>query len=267
MIRPVIEYGHLLYDNCTSTAANSLEKFQRKAAIACTGAYKHTSYLSLLSELNWETLASRRRLYKLITYYKITNNIYPSYLSDRLPKPPPPTNYNLRNTRVAQPRFSRLTSSSNSFFPSTTREWNLLPNTTTSLPTVQAFKSIIRGANKFNPYHRQCSGKHGAWLARLRMGLSALNSHRYTYNLINSPICSLCHTENETTYHYFFTCPAHHFARQRLINSLQTTIGIDTSNFPNLLETLLEGAYISKNQYPLLLSVITTFLVDTDRFL
>ena len=34
MIRPILEYGHIIYDNCSSSAAQSLENLQRQAAIA-----------------------------------------------------------------------------------------------------------------------------------------------------------------------------------------------------------------------------------------
>ena len=55
MIRPILEYSHIIYDNCSSSSAQSIEKVQRQAAIACTGAYRHTSSTAHLSELNWET--------------------------------------------------------------------------------------------------------------------------------------------------------------------------------------------------------------------
>ena len=128
MIRPILEYGQIIYDNCSASAAQTIEHIQRKAALACTGAYRHTSYNSLLSELNWERLSKRRQQYKLLTFYKITNHIYPPYLFNLLPQPPP-TTYNLRHTQPLRPPNIRLTSYYNSYFPSTTRAWNLLPAT------------------------------------------------------------------------------------------------------------------------------------------
>ena len=265
MIRPILEYSHTIYDNCSSSTAQSLEKFQRQAAIACTGAYRHTSYKSLLHELNWESLATRRHIYKLITYFKIIHNIYPRYLSNLLP-PAPPTNYNLRNQQPLRPKFTRLTSTFNSFFPSTTRLWNALPQTTRNVQSVTLFKKLVRGTNIKNPYHQLCTNKQGVWLTRLRMGLSALNSHRHYYNYINSPICTLCNEASETTFHYFVICPSHTHARQILFNTLQSIFGIDTNNLQIILPILLEGHHVNPRHHADLLSCIAVYLTDTGRF-
>ena len=265
MIRPVLEYGHIIYDNCSSSAARSLEHLQRQAAIACTGAYKHTSYKSLLSELNWEPLSDRRHTYKLITYYKIKNKIYPRYLVNLLPNPPP-SNYNLRHQQPLRPTHSRLTSTYNSFFPSTTRAWNALPPLTRNTQSINIFKTLIRGINKYNPYHRLCTGTKGVWLSRIRMGLSALNAHRHKYNFINSPKCPLCNLDSETTHHYFFICPSHQGARLTFFNSLQNILGIDTSNHHSLLPTIIEGHYTHPRDHNQLLSIVFSYLEDTGRF-
>ena len=151
MVRPILEYSHIIYDNCSASSAQTIENIQRKAALACTGAYRHTSYTSLLTELNWESLSARRYQYKLITYFKIYHNIYPSYLADLLP-PPPPTNYNLRQTQPLRPPNTHLTSTYNSFFPSTARAWNLLPHQTRHAPSVNVFKRLVRGTITYNPY-------------------------------------------------------------------------------------------------------------------
>ena len=201
MIRPILEYGNVLYDNCPASTGRSIESIQRQAALICTGGYKHTDYKNLLSELNWETLCDRRKLHKLVIFYKIKNKIYPDYLSSYL-KTNQNSTYNLRHTNEQRPRFSRLNNSFKSFFPSTVRLWNNLPSTTRDSNSVNIFKALVRGTNKYNPYHRLCSNKPGIWLTRLRLGLSALNSHRFKYNFIESPKCPTCHAINETTQHY-----------------------------------------------------------------
>ena len=265
MIRPILEYGLIIYDNCSSSAAQTIERVQRQAALACTGAYRHTSYNSLLTELNWESLSSRRHIYKLITYYKIIHNIYPPYLSKLLPQPPPAT-YNLRRPQPLRPKHNRLTSTYNSYFSSTTRAWNLLPDTTRNAPSINTFKILVRGTNKYNPYHPKCTTKQGVWLTRIRMGLSALNAHRYQYNFINSPICTICNEGSENSYHFFISCPAHRNARQTLFQTLQNNFGIDITNYQILLSTILEGHNIHPRHHASLLSCLSDFLSDTDRF-
>ena len=233
--------------------------------IACTGAYKHTCYHSLLSELNWESLSECRHQYKLITYYKIIYNIYPCYLSNLIP-PPPPATYNLRHQPPLRPPNTRLTSTYNSFFPSTTRAWNSLPAQTRQAQTPTLFKKLVRGTNNYNPYHKITTNKYGVWLSRLRMGLSALNAHRYNYNFINSPTCPSCNEENETTLHYFLTCPTYQGARHSLLNTLQTSLGIDTTNNHTLINTILEGHNIHPRHHADLLAIISDYLADTGRF-
>ena len=244
MIRPILEYGDVLYNSMPLSTGRLLENIQRQAAIICSGAYRHTSYEKLLLELGWEALSTRRQNHKLIIFYKIFHHIYPNYLYNCLHLRP--TNpYNLRQQNPIIPRYSRLTISSNSFFPSTTRKWNILPQSTQHAISTTVFKSLIRGKFTKNPYNTLCTGKYGRWLARLRMNLSALNSHRYNYNFISSPTCPYCQTGSETSLHYFFICPAHRLARTTLIIQLQNELGLDTQNLHKLLETILFGKHIN----------------------
>ena len=126
MIRPVFEYGDVLYDNCSLYNAHAIENIQCQAALLCTGGYRHTDYKNLLTELNWERLSDRRKQHKLVILYKIINKIYPTYLYNYL-NTNPNTQYNLRQQPQFRPRKSRLTNSHNSYFPFTVRHWNNLP--------------------------------------------------------------------------------------------------------------------------------------------
>ena len=80
------------------------------------------------------------------------------------------------------------------------------------------------------------------------MGLSALNFHRYHYNFINFPISTLYNEGNETTFHYFVTCPSHTHPRQLLFNTLRTFIEIDTNNLQILLPIILQGHHAHPQQ-------------------
>ena len=48
MIRPILEYGSIIYDGSPDIYLNRLENVQRQAALTCTGAYKHTKHTILL---------------------------------------------------------------------------------------------------------------------------------------------------------------------------------------------------------------------------
>ena len=52
-IRPVLDYGDIMYDPCLKSESEAIEKFQRKAALVCTGAFRITSNERLLNELGW----------------------------------------------------------------------------------------------------------------------------------------------------------------------------------------------------------------------
>jgi hypothetical protein len=82
MIRPILEYANIIYDNTTFELSQKIEHIQRRAGLICTGAYRHTEHRSLLQELGWESLSLRRKNHKLIQYYKIINNHTP------IPHPP-----------------------------------------------------------------------------------------------------------------------------------------------------------------------------------
>ena len=86
-IRPLIEYAAVIFDNCSNNDNLRLENVQRRAALVCTGAMKRTETVKLLSDLNWDTVKSRRNTAKLVLYYKIMNAKAPCYLTNLLPEP------------------------------------------------------------------------------------------------------------------------------------------------------------------------------------
>ena len=49
-----MDYGDIIYDPCLKSESDAIEKFQRKAALACSGAFRITSNERLLNELGWE---------------------------------------------------------------------------------------------------------------------------------------------------------------------------------------------------------------------
>ena len=63
-----------------------LNKVQYEAAKIVSGAMHDTSYASLLEELGWETLNSRRTRHKLCLFFDIMNGHCPSHMSSFLPQ-------------------------------------------------------------------------------------------------------------------------------------------------------------------------------------
>ena len=60
VVRPIIEYSNVAWDNSTLYEANELEKIQIQVARIVTGATMLVSIDSLYTENGWEILASLR---------------------------------------------------------------------------------------------------------------------------------------------------------------------------------------------------------------
>ena len=94
------------------------------------------------------------------------------------------------------------------------------------------------------------------------MGLSALNQHRFTYNLIDSASCPHC-GQPESTFHYFFVCNNYQAARTTFMNSLAEQ-NLDVNNKLNLLNTILHGTNMNAVS---LLDIIYQYLRESQRFM
>jgi ribonuclease P/MRP protein subunit RPP40 len=264
MIRPIIEYGDIVYDNITITQSQQLEHLQRRAALICTGGYRHTEHRVLLNELGWDTLTSRRKKHRLTAYYKMIKNKGPEHILPHLPETVAAHHYNLRNRNKLIPRFTRLTCSLKSFFPKTTRDWNELPLATQTSESIGIFKKRISSAIPYNSYTKYHIGRGGVWLTRIRMGLSALNNHRFTYNMIPSPTCTLCNTSKENTLHFFWDCPCHAVNRNVMVDRVGTELGIQLDR-ANVISICVNGD-VDKNSQQNLFNIISEFLKNTSRF-
>ena len=70
-IRPVLEYGDTIWDNCTLYETRELNKIQNEAARIATGATALVSVQALYDEVGWETLQTRRTNHKLSLFFKM----------------------------------------------------------------------------------------------------------------------------------------------------------------------------------------------------
>ena len=86
-IRPILEYADVVWDNCTQHEKHDLEGTQLEVARIATGTTKLVSVQKLYDEIGWETLDESRRKHKLVLFYKMYNDIAPSYLSSLVPRP------------------------------------------------------------------------------------------------------------------------------------------------------------------------------------
>ena len=115
-IRPILEYGDTVWDNCTQYEKNELEKIQNEAARIVTGTIKLVSIRGLYQEIKWDTLEERHRKHKLALFYKMVNGLSPPYLLSLIPLPVNRvSSYNLRNSNDIQTIPARTNLYYNSF--------------------------------------------------------------------------------------------------------------------------------------------------------
>ena len=98
----------------------------------------------VLNHLNWDTLQQRRLRTKAIMMYRIINGLVAI-------EPPPFMHHLGAATRgqqhkyiVPYSRYSRTTVHKESFFPSTPRLWNQLPEATAAALDLESFKKEIQ---------------------------------------------------------------------------------------------------------------------------
>ena len=85
-IRPKLEYGCHIWDNCDKGDFFKLEDFQLSMARTLSGARKGTSHELISNELNWPSLSDRREGVKLKNFFIIKNNKTPQYLQTLVPE-------------------------------------------------------------------------------------------------------------------------------------------------------------------------------------
>ena len=193
-VRPLIEYSDSVWDNCSMESKNQLESIHIEAARVITGATKLCSIENFFADLGWESLQKCRNKHKLVIFYKILHGIAPTYLSDIVPPLiQDTTTNNLRNAGNIQNYRVYTNLFSNSFFPSTVRAWNDLPNDIKNAPSVGSFKYKINKNLRSPPKFSNAGTRKGQILqARLRMECSSLNSDLHRKNIVQSLLSVRC---------------------------------------------------------------------------
>ena len=138
LIRPILEYGCVVWDPYLQKDVDKLEKIQKRAARFAMNDYGHTSSVtSMLKELNWNPLSIRRKNHRLIFMHKI--------IFENISAPPDFITFNNRPQRHKNPYVMKLPSSETnihkfSFLPRTIADWNSLPNLIAMSTTTEQFK-------------------------------------------------------------------------------------------------------------------------------
>lgn len=99
-IRPILEYGDLVWTYCTQHEKDELEKIQSEVE---TGTTKSISRNTLYTEICWESLEQRGKHNQLTIFYKMINHLTTAYLTALIPQSVSTlSRYNPRNSNDLQ---------------------------------------------------------------------------------------------------------------------------------------------------------------------
>ena len=257
-ILPIFDYCSHIYDNCTKTQAILLENLHLDALRTICGAVRGTSHAKIYEETSSYSLCERRRVAKLITFFKMYNNRLPDYLNDLVPPfVSQASNYFLRNASNLQTIPCRTALYNNSFLPDTVNLWNALPESIKSITSLSEFKSTLTSRVKsihfdLNIGSRRCQILH----CRLRLGCSDLNADKFNRHILDRADC-LCGHDNEDALHFFFVCP--------LFETIRANKFYYTNGFS--LQTILCGtSSLNHESNSVILKSVHKFIIESKRF-
>ena len=223
-VRSNLEYACIIWDGCSQVLNKAIEQLQYHAGLICSGGFRGTNQERILSELSWCSMKSRRTMQKLTIFWKIKNNMAPQYIRDISPFNNTPY-YVTRFQPVRIPTFLRSHTNRylNSFFPSTTAEWNKISNELREAATIHIFKSKLKKHLKIGEqikYYIVGTRKLNMIHTRFRLNFTQLNSDLFTRNIVASPDCVVCNRK-ESYEHYFFECRRYIAERNELWSNVQ----------------------------------------------
>ena len=214
-------------------------------------------------------MSNRRWAHRLVIFYKIHNDLTPSYLAEHIPKRNE-LDISLRN-RIVNTPLTRTERYKNSFVPYTIKAWENLENKAKSKPSVQSFKKCLNdfislpGHTFFGIYD-----KYGIkLLTKIRVSFSDLRDHRFNHNFnCESPLCQ-CGIEDETSVHFFLRCPLYTAQRSTLLCKISAIISSDVTVLPD--EHLFFILVYGSNVYnfvsnKLILTETITYIRNSGRF-
>ena len=144
---------------------------KHEAARIATGTTRLISINYLYNEIKWDSLQKRRNDHKLSLFFKMKNNLTPPYLSSLVPQNVGQTTmYSLRNSNDLQTIHTRTSLYSNSFLPSTVRDWNNLTLEARQIDCVNTFKWFLNMERERVPKYFYSGNRRGQILHSIERG-------------------------------------------------------------------------------------------------
>lgn len=139
LVRPILEYGHSVWQPSQKTLQREIEDVQRRAT-KLIGKLKNKPYSERLSTLKLPSLEHRRRRGDMIDLYKYITGIYDT-------SRPSFERHDRCNTRGHSKKLvkhrSRLDVRNTFFSERVVLVWNSLPESVVSAPSINAFKNRL----------------------------------------------------------------------------------------------------------------------------
>ena len=143
LVRSKLEYAASIWDPYHTKDINNLEMVQRRAARFVNNDYNWgSSVTSMLQELGWQDLASRRKDIRLALFYKVVNQLVAVPAEDILDKANP--RFRSKHPMTYRHIKTNCDTYKHSFFPRTIIEWNNLSSSTVEAPSIDSFKHRLR---------------------------------------------------------------------------------------------------------------------------
>ena len=146
LIQPYFDYCSPLWDNCSKMHKDKLQKYQSRAARIITGARYTISSKTILKQLDWGPLESRRQRNKATLMYKIIKEDTAPNLKYCFTKNTDiDKGYHLRNreTDLAIPAKPRTNYLKSTFRYSGVMLWNSLPREAKLAKSLSTFQKVI----------------------------------------------------------------------------------------------------------------------------
>ena len=281
-VRPHFDYGDVLYHQDSPTkneifefsskyrVLNEVEEVQYRAARIITGAWQGTSYEKLYKILGWESLNKRRTMRKLTILHETLLNKHPRHFYSIFKNNLYPENSRLANQSSLKNIPCKKSRYPKEFLPSTIKDWNLLCKSVKDSKTKPIFKQKILNMirPKKSPFYGLFCFSQVRYLTMLRVGLSPLNYHKFSYNFNNvDEYCTVCEC-TENTEHYLLSCISYRLTRTTMYNAISPVLGVDVSTLPksSLISILLYGRDdMTFAQNTIILKEVICFIKKTGR--
>ena len=271
-VRPHFDLYDTIYDgHLTAQDTYRLETLQNRAGRLVTGTLFRTSTDKLLHDLGWNKLTVRRKIHKLSLYHTFTYSQHtPAYIKSIMPATRTnSTGRTLRNANNHTIMANRTTSYQSSYFLSTCKLWNELPETIRSLPHTPFKRAIAErlGVSKPPNYYKIGSKEGNVLHTRLRTEMSLLNSHQFQINKCSTTACS-CGYPRENVRHFTLFCRKYEQQRNELFRDTLHILGINDQLFdPNLtLRLFIHGETLGGEDERRVAHHFQKFLINSNRF-